>query len=250
MLAADTPAAARPVALITGASRRIGAHLVDTLHARGYQVVLHYHRSANAALALRDTLDARRAGSVLAVEADLAQPTAAAALIARIAGSWGRLDVLINNAAVFQPTPLATADLADWNAHFDINVRAPFLLTQAAAPMLRATRGAIINLTDIYAERPRADYAVYCASKAALIGLTKALARDLAPEVRVNAVSPGAILWHAQASADEQTHILARTPLGRLGELQDIATAVNYLLDAPYVTGQVVTVDGGRSVAE
>jgi len=169
-------------------------------------------------------------------------------MLGQVHSRWGRLDVLINNAAVFRPTPLATSNFDDWQEIIGVNLRAPYFLSRAATPLLRASRGLIVNLADIYAERPRAQFAIYCASKAGLIGMTRALARELAPEIRVNAIAPGAILWSSEASPAEQQAILARTPLARLGEPADIAHAVGYLVDAPYVTGQVLTVDGGRSI--
>ncbi len=237
-----------PIALVTGASQRLGAQLASSLHARGMRVVVHYHHSVAAARALCDKLEAARPGSTLALCADLATRAAPTQIIDQVQAHWGRLDLLVNNAAVFRATPLATSELDDWDEITGINLRAPYFLCRAAAPLLRAQRGLIVNLADIYADRPRPEYAIYCASKAGLVGLTRALARELAPEIRVNAVAPGAILWTADASLAEQQAILARTPLERLGEPSDIATAVAYLLDAPYVTGQVLTVDGGRSI--
>ena len=239
---------AAPVALVTGASQRLGAQLATALHARGMRVVVHYHQSVAAAQALCDKLEAARPASTLQICADLATPTAPAQIINEVQAHWGRLDLLVNNAAVFRATPLATSGLDDWDEITGINLRAPYFLCRAATPLLRQQRGLIVNLADIYADRPRPEYAIYCASKAGLVGLTRALARELAPEIRVNAVAPGAILWTADASLAEQQAILARTPLERLGEPSDIARAVGYLLDAPYVTGQVLTVDGGRSI--
>jgi pteridine reductase len=237
-----------PVALVTGASQRLGARLTTALHARGMRVVVHYHHSAAAAQALCATLEAARSGSTLQICADLTSRAAPSEIIDRVRAHWGRLDLLVNNAAVFRATPLATSALDDWDEITTINLRAPYFLCRAAAALLREQRGLIVNLADIYADRPRLEYAIYCASKAGLVGLTRALARELAPFIRVNAVAPGAILWTADASLEERSAILARTPLERLGDPSDIATAVAYLLDAPYVTGQVLTVDGGRSI--
>lgn len=241
-------APASPVVLVTGGSQRLGAQLVRALHTRGMRVVVHYHQSAEAARALCDELEARRPGSTMQVCADLVTRTAPERIVEQIRLHWGQLDVLINNAAVFRATPLAASGLDDWDEITAINLRAPYFLCRAAAPLLRLQRGLIINLADIYADRPRPQYAIYCASKAGLVGITRALARELAPEIRVNAVAPGAILWSADASCEEQQAVLERTPLERLGEPSDIATAVSYLIDAPYVTGQVLTVDGGRSI--
>jgi len=237
-----------PVALVTGASQRLGAQLAAFLHARGMRVVVHYHHSETAARALCAELEAARAHSTLAIQADLGALDTPARLVSSVASQWGRLDVLINNAAVFRATPLEHTQLDDWDEITSVNLRAPYFLSQAATPWLRMRGGLIVNLADIYAERPRPQFAVYCASKAGLVGLTRALARDLAPDIRVNAIAPGAILWSSEASVAEQQAILARTPLARLGEPADIAHAMGYLLDAPYVTGQVLTVDGGRSI--
>ena len=248
MSSLDVAQATPKVALITGASHRLGAEIAETLHARGMRVVLHYHHSAEGAAALHAKLAARRAESVLSIAADLALDADRTALITQIQTTWGRLDILVNNAAIFFPTPVATSTVAQWHRVLGVNLEAPYFLSQAALPLLRVARGSIINLCDVYAERPRPDYPIYCISKAGLLGLTRALARDLAPEVRVNAVSPGAILWSADASSAEQQAILSRTPLGRSGSAADIAGAVQYLIDAPYVTGQIIAVDGGRSI--
>ena len=158
--------------------------------------------------------------------------------------------MLVNNAAAFHPTPLEHSTVSDWDAMTAVNLRAPYFLSQAALPLLQAQGGSIINLVDVYAARPRPGYAVYCATKAGLVALTQALARELAPTIRVNAVAPGAILWSAESTAGDQHTILAKTPLAKLGSVEDIARAVCYLLDAPYVTGQVMNVDGGRSIAD
>ena len=156
--------------------------------------------------------------------------------------------MLVNNAAVFRPTPCGDATEADWDEIAGTNLRAPWLLTNAAMPLLSARGGNVINIVDIYAERPRPGFALYCAAKAGLVGLTRALARELAPAVRVNAVAPGAILWSTETTAADKSAILAKTPLGRLGSPDDIAEAVCYLLDASYVTGQVLNIDGGRTI--
>ena len=239
-----------PVALVTGSSQRLGAQIVSTLHARGMRVVVHYRHSEDRARALCETLESRRPGSVLLVAADLASPEAPQEIIDVIRSRWGRLDVLVNNAAVFYPTPLERSTVSDWDEMSGTNLRAPYCLSQAALPLLRAQGGSIINLVDVYAERPRPAYAVYCATKAGLVALTRALARELAPTIRVNAIAPGAILWSSESSAGHQHNILAKTPLARLGSVEDISRAVCYLLDAPYVTGQVLNVDGGRSIAD
>jgi pteridine reductase len=238
----------RPVALITGAARRLGAAISRYLHAAGYDVFLHYRHSAEDMHVLIADLNAMRANSAIAWAADLAEYDRLPELVARTVGHFGRLDALVNNASAFSPTPLGTITPADWDAQFLINARAPILLAQAAAPHLKAAHGAIVNLTDIYAERPLRDHLVYGMSKAALLAGTRALALELAPEVRVNAIAPGAILWPEDGKTEaSKAALLARTPLGRIGTPQEIAEAVRWLLQgATYTTGQVIRVDGGR----
>ena len=241
----DTP---RPVALVTGAARRIGAAIARRLHADGFDLALHYRDSAGDIQALADELQRMRADSVLTLQAELSQFDRLPELVAGTIGRYGRLDALVNNASQFFPTPFATTTPVQWDALFASNVRAPFFLSQAAAPHLRASRGAIVNLVDIHGERPLREHAAYGMGKAALIHMTRALALELAPGVRVNAVAPGAILW-PEGGKDEATKValLARTPLQRLGTPGEIAEAVRWLLrDATYMTGQVLRLDGGR----
>ncbi len=238
-----------PVALITGASRRIGAAIVADLHGRGFRIALHYHRSAEAAQRLILQLNAQQPDSVMPLPADLAQTADLPLLVQRVVDHWGRLDVLINNASAFFPTAVGSVTETDWNALLDSNLKAPFFLSQAAIPSLARQQGCIINLIDIYADRALAGHPVYSIAKAGLAALTRSLAVELAPEIRVNGIAPGAILWPEQGLAsDEQAGILARIPLGRSGTPEDIVKAVRYLLDAPYVTGQILTVDGGRTL--
>lgn len=238
----------RPVALVTGAARRLGAAIARRLHAAGYDLALHYRHSATEMQALVADLNAQRADSAFAWAADLAEYDRLPELVAHTVGRYGRLDALVNNASTFSPTPLGTITPTDWDDQFLINARAPLILAQAAAPHLKAARGAIVNLTDIYAERPLRDHVVYCMSKAALLAATRALAVELAPDVRVNAVAPGAILWPEEGKPEAaKAALLARTPLGRIGTEDEIADAVLWLLQgAGYTTGQVVRVDGGR----
>lgn len=240
-----------PVALITGSARRIGAAIARRLHAEGFDLALHYRGSAAEMQALAAELEAARANSVLTLQADLSEFDRLPELVARTVGRFGRLDALVNNASTFQPTPLGTATPAQWDALFAANARAPFFLSQAAAPHLRAAKGAIVNLVDIYAERPLREHPVYCMAKAALVMATKSLALELAPEVRVNAIAPGAILWAENETSDTlQQAMLARTPLARTGTPAEIAEAVRWLLrDATYTTGQVIPLDGGRMLA-
>jgi len=238
----------RPVALITGAARRLGAAIARHLHGAGYDLALHYRGSAVEMRALAAELDASRAGSVLTLQADLAEFDRIPELVAQAIGRFGRLDALVNNASGFAPTPIGATTPAQWEALFAANARAPFFLAQAAAPHLATARGAIVNLADIYAERPLRGHTVYCMAKAALVMATKSLALELAPDVRVNAIAPGAILWAEHDSSDaKKSALLARTPLARTGTPEEVAEAVRWLLqDATYSTGQVVRLDGGR----
>ncbi len=238
----------RPAALVTGSARRIGAAIARRLHAAGFDLALHYRDSAGEAQALAAELESARAGSVVLLQADLAQFDRLPELVAKAVGRFGRLDALVNNASAFYPTPFGATTPAQWDELFAINARAPFFLAQAAAPHLASANGAIVNIADIYAERPLRGHAVYAMGKAALLHMTRALALELAPQVRVNAVSPGAILWPENGKDPEaQSALLARTPLGRIGTPGEIAEAVRWLLqDARYCTGQVLRVDGGR----
>lgn len=244
------PGHERPVALITGAGRRVGAAIARTLHAAGYDLALHYRHSADEARALARDLEAQRSDSTLLLQGELADLPALPELIDRLLAHYGRLDALVNNASTFYPTPLGVATPAQWNELFASNAQAPFFLSQAAIPALREARGGIVNLVDIYAERPLANYPLYCMAKAALAAMTRSLALDLGPEIRVNGIAPGAVLWPGEGKphADQQT-MLARTPLQRTGSPDDVAGAVLWLLrDAPFVTGQIIRVDGGRTL--
>jgi len=250
-MSANQPASGRaPVALVTGAARRIGAAIARRLHRDGYDVVLHYHQSEAQAQALARALEAARPGSTLALRADLTAFDRMPELVAQAIGRFGRLDALVNNASTFFPTPLGKVEPAQWDVLFGVNLRAPFFLAQAAAPHLAGTRGAIVNLADIHGERPLQDHAVYGTAKAALLYMTRALALELAPSVRVNAVAPGAILWPEEGKdRSDKEAALARTPLARTGTVDEVAEAVRWLLrDASYTTGQVLRIDGGRSL--
>lgn len=239
-----------PVILITGAARRVGAAIARTLHGAGADVVLHYRSATGAAESLAAELNAARPASVLCVRGDLAHDGEPARIAADTLAAFGRLDGLVNNASSFFPTVLGEIDEAAWSDLIGSNLKGPLFLTQALAPALRERGGAIVNILDIHAERPLAGYALYCAAKAGLLGLTRALAVELAPQVRVNGVSPGPIEWpeDGQFPPPEREAIVSDTLLGREGRPEDIAGAVRYLLlDAPYVTGQILAVDGGRS---
>lgn len=238
------------VVLITGAARRIGASIARCLHAAGARVALHHHRSTAEAQALAAELEAARAGSALALQADLLELDALPTLVSRVLEAWGRLDVLVNNASSFYPTPVGTITPAQWMDLMGTNLRAPLFLSQAAAPALRASQGLILNITDIHGLKPLRHHPVYSAAKAGLIMLTQSLARELAPAVRVNAIAPGPVLFPAQGIAPEvEAEILERTLLKRRGSPEDIAqAALFFAAHAPYVTGQMLAVDGGRSV--
>lgn len=246
----NTAALAGQTVLITGGARRIGAAVARCLHACGMNLALHHHRSATEAKALRDALETRRPDSVLLVRGDLCDPATPEAMVEAAAQRWGRLDALVNNASTFYPTSVGETTLEQWDDLVGTNLRAPFFVAQAAYPHLAAARGSIVNITDIHARRPLRGHTVYCAAKAGLVMLTRSLARELGPEIRVNAVAPGAILWPEQGpDAAARERIIARTALKRTGEPEDVARAVRYLLaDADYVTGEVLAVDGGRSL--
>ncbi|WP_243048084.1 pteridine reductase [Dyella sp. RRB7] len=241
----------RPVALVTGAGKRVGAVIARTLHAAGYDLALHYRRSATEAERLATSLERQRSGSTYTVQAELADLDALPDVVQRVLARYGRLDALVNNASAFYPTPLGTATPTQWNELFASNAQAPFFLAQAAVPALREARGAIVNLVDIYAERPLAQHPLYCMAKAALAAMTRSLALDLGPDVRVNGVAPGAVMWPSDGKPyDDQQAMLARTPLQRAGSPEDVAGAVLWLLrDAPFVTGQIIRVDGGRTLS-
>ena len=246
-----SPSHPRPVALITGAGRRVGAVIARTLHGAGYDLALHYRHSADAAQSLAEELEQQRADSTTLVHAELAELDALPGLVGSVLARFGRLDALVNNASAFYPTPVGSATPAQWNELFASNAQAPFFLAQAATPALRRAGGAIVNLVDIYAERPLANHPIYCMAKAALLAMTRALALDLGPQVRVNAVAPGAVMWPSEGkSYDDKQAMLERTPLKRAGAPEDVASAVLWLLrDAPFVTGQVIRVDGGRTLS-
>jgi pteridine reductase len=236
------------VALITGGVRRIGAAIARTLHDEGMNLVLHYRSSIIEAEKLRGELSKKRPNSVLLLRADLRDTHCLGDLIEQAATHWGRLDLLVNNASSFYPTPLNSATEAQWDDLMGSNLKAPFFLAQAGAPYLRTSRGNIINIVDIHAERPMAEHPIYCAAKAGLAMLTQALALELGPKVRVNGVAPGAILWpEGNASQETRDHILSRVVLRCLGDPGHIARTVLFLVrDGDYITGQIIAVDGGR----
>lgn len=237
-------------ALITGAARRLGAEIARRLHGAGMNVIIHYRSSGAAAAALCDELNNLRPGSAAILQCDLLQTDELARLVRQSGELWGRLDAVVNNAAAFEPTPIGSVTEAQWDALLGSNLKAPFFIAQAAAPWLRASRGSIVNLVDIHAERALKGYPVYSIAKAAVAAMTRALAKELAPEVRVNGVSPGAILWpENEPSEAEKRKVLSRIPFQRIGAPADIAKTVLFLIrDADYITGQVIAVDGGRTL--
>lgn len=238
------------VVLVTGAARRIGAAIARRLHASGARLMLHYHRAETDAQALQAELNAVRENSVALVQADLLDANGLAEIVRNTVARFERLDALVNNASSFYPTQVGSITFEDWETLVGTNLKAPLFLSQAAAPHLKKTQGCIVNITDIHAERPLKNYLVYTIAKAGLTGLTRSLARELGPEIRVNGVAPGAIVWPDDENWDELTRqrVISNTMLKRVGDPSDIARAVHFLVaEAPYVTGQVIAVDGGRS---
>ncbi len=239
------------VALVTGSARRIGAQTIRQLHASGLNVIVHYRRSGKEAQALIDDLNTERPDSARGLQGDLLETGAAPELIQQAITFWGRLDVLVNNASAFYPTEIGHITEKDWDILVGSNMKAPLFLAQAAADELKHNHGCIVNMVDIHAGRPLKNYIVYSIAKAGLVALTKSLARELGPEVRVNGVAPGAILWPETPNEEEEhQEIIKRTALKREGNPDDIARTIRFLvLDAPYITGQIITVDGGRTLS-
>ena len=245
-----TKTAGTKCALITGAAKRIGAMTSRLLHQAGYNVIIHCRLSHEAADDLADELNSLRTNSAKVIQGDLNDETIYINLIHQAHGCWARLDVLVNNASSFYPTPVGGITMDDWNNLVNSNMKAPLFLSQAAAPHLRETQGCIINMVDVHAQRPMKEQLVYCAAKAGLSMITLSLAKELGPEVRVNGVAPGAILWPDNEMPDHTKQlILERTALKRPGEPMDIAKTILFLVrDAQYITGQIIAVDGGRTL--
>lgn len=239
------------IILITGGSRRVGAEIARIMHATGANLMIHYRSSAKEARALQEELNAVRDNSVALIQADLLDTPVLTSLVSQTVATFGKLDVLVNNASSFYPTPVGSISEKDWVDLMGTNLKAPMFLSQAAAPELRKNHGCIINITDIHADRPMKNYLVYSVAKAGLVGLTKSLARELAPNVRVNGVAPGPIMWpEDNPDFDEvsRQRIVSHTMLKRSGTPADIAHAVRFFIeDAPFVSGQILAVDGGRS---
>jgi pteridine reductase len=236
--------------LITGGARRIGRCVAEQLHSQGHNIMVHYRSSAGDANQLIDQLNQRREGSAAKVQCDLLDLNSIPRVIDATLENFGRLDVLINNASTFYPTPIDLVTEDFWDDLVGSNLRAPTFVVKHAAKHLKDANGCIINIVDIYAKKPLQNHPIYCSAKAGLEMLTKSLARDLAPQVRVNGISPGAILWpENDAGVDSSSSLLEKIPLARMGEPDDIAKTASFLIDqAPYITGQIITVDGGRSV--
>lgn len=238
--------------LITGGAKRVGASICRRLHAAGANLVIHYHQSAIDARALQAELNSLRAGSAMLIQADLLDCTSFSNIISTTINHYGRLDALVNNASSFFATPIGSINENSWLNLIGTNLKAPLFLAQAAAAELRRQNGCIVNISDIHAERPMKSYVVYSIAKAGLDGLTKSLARELGPEIRVNGIAPGPILWPEDTNQIDEVsrqRIISHTILKQAGNPDDIAQAVHYLIaNAPYVTGQVINVDGGRSV--
>ncbi len=235
-------------ALVTGGSKRLGAAICRALHKAGYNLLIHYHHSAEAAAALADELNQQRPDSANCVQADLQQPDAVRDL-AKTAQEVESLEFLVNNASAFYPTPIGDATDADWERILGVGLRAPFILSQALAPTLARQQGSIVNLVDIYADKPLKNYPIYSIAKAGITMLTKSLARELAPAVRVNGVAPGFIL-PPEAAPERANELAASVPLQRAGRPADVARSVCWLAtEAVYVTGHIVPVDGGRSLS-
>jgi len=237
-------------ALITGAAARIGAEIARTLHDAGMNVVIHYRSSADKAEQLAQSLNNIRENSAAIIQADLLQTSTLNALVEKSAAIWGGLDVLVNNASSFYPTPVGEITEAHWDDLMGSNLKAPIFLSQAATPYLRKTHGCIVNIVDIHGFRPMKEHPVYSVAKAGIAMLTQSLAKELGPDIRVNGVAPGAIIWpSSELDPEVQASILDRTALKRQGNPEDIAKAVKFLvMDAHYITGQVIPVCGGRSI--
>lgn len=247
------PVCPSKVVLITGGARRVGAAIARELHQQGAKLLLHYHKSEKEALDLQATLNALRPGSVEIVGANLLETSQLPALIEAALQSFGQLDALINNASSYYPTPVGQISPTQWEDLMGSNLKAPLFLSQAAASALRRSQGCIINITDMHIERPKKNYVVYSAAKAGLVSLTKSLAQELAPHVRVNAVAPGPVLWpddNQEFDEHYRQQVVNQTLLKRSGEPADIAKAVKFLIfDAPFITGHVLAVDGGRNLS-
>ena len=240
------------VVLITGGAKRVGASICRLLHAHGAKLMIHYRSSLNEARSLQSELNLKRPNSVAIIQGDLLNLAVLPSLVQETVQHFGKLDVLINNASSYYSTELGTIHEEEWHDLMGSNLKAPLFLSQAAAPELRKQQGCIVNITDMHVERPKKGYIVYSVAKAGLVTLTKSLAHELSPEVRVNAVAPGPVMWpenNPQFDEVYRQRVISQTLLKRIGEPDDIAKAVKFLIqDAPFMTGQIIAVDGGRSL--
>ena len=238
-----------PVALITGAAKRIGAAMATRLHSEGFRVIIHYGHSKDDAHTLAQKLNDIRPESATCLQANLCDSEDVEALSEIAVNVWGQLDVLVNNASSFYPTPIGSISEEDWLSLVGSNVKGPLFLSQALAPALRKAKGCIVNMVDMHIDRPLPKHSVYLLAKSGLASLTQSLAIDLAPDIRVNGIGPGAILWpEREMEDDEKDKLLSSIPLGELGKPEDIAKTLSFLISASYVTGQIIFVDGGRSL--
>jgi pteridine reductase len=241
------------VVLVTGAAKRIGARITRTFHQAGYNIILHYNRSTDEAHELQEKLNSERPDSVTLLKLDLVNYSKWNDLADQCMDTWGRLDVLVNNASTFYPTVIGAASDSEWNDLIGSNLKAPFFLSQTLAPCLKEFAGNIVNICDIHGDRPLKNYSIYSMAKAGLAMMTRSLAKELAPEVRVNGIAPGAILWpdqQAEVSEGLKATIIRQIPLKRQGAPEDVANTALFLArDAPYVNGQILSVDGGRSLS-
>ncbi|MCZ8528401.1 pteridine reductase [Alteromonas sp. PRIM-21] len=238
-----------PVAMITGAAKRIGAAMACKLHNEGYRIIIHYGHSKDDAFALAEKLNSQRPDSAACLQANLCNSDEVKALGKKALDVWGQLDVLVNNASSFYPTPVGDISEDDWDSLVGSNVKGPLFLSQALAPALEANKGCIINMVDMHIDRPLPSHSVYLIAKSGLASLTQSLAIDLAPNVRVNGIAPGAILWPEREMDDaEKDKLLSSIPLGELGTPEDIANTLSFLVSAAYITGQIIYVDGGRGL--
>ena len=238
-----------PVALITGAAKRIGAAMATRLHSEGFRVIIHYGHSKDDAHTLAQKLNNIRPESATCLQANLCDSEDVEALSENAVNVWGQLDVLVNNASSFYPTPIGSISEEDWLSLVGSNVKGPLFLSQALAPALRKAKGCIVNMVDMHIDRPLPKHSVYLLAKSGLASLTQSLAIDLAPDIRVNGIGPGAILWpEREMEDDEKDKLLSSIPLGELGKPEDIAKTLSFLISASYVTGQIIFVDGGRSL--
>lgn len=238
------------VALVTGAARRIGAEIIRKLHKQGINIILHYNGSKDAANRLVDELNHHRANSIISIPFNLTRIDQLESFKDSVLSHWGCIDILVNNASTFYPTPVDQITVQQWDELFDVNLKAPLFLSKVFAKTLNEQNGSIINIVDIHGDRPLKEHCIYSCAKAGLIMLTKSLARELSPNIRVNGIAPGAIMWPEFEDSDEvKNEIINRTALKRKGHPTDIADTAWFLIQSNYITGQIINVDGGRTLS-